>query len=153
MPEAQRQPSTLDATASILGALGKLGCLTLFLLLWIPFSAIIVYALLGRTDTIIVGLILAGIVLVAVDKARKQSRLWRCPRCNGTFQPFQGPSALCPHCHATVTRPPGAETRVAPSPTVGGAAAQSTRRCPDCAETVLAAARRCRYCGCELSEA
>lgn len=151
MPEAQRQPSGLDTTASILGALGKLSCLIAFLLFWIPFSGIILYAFVGKTGLIIAGVILLAIIVVAVDAGRKQSRLWRCPHCNGTFKPFEGSSAFCPHCHATVTPPLGARAPATP-PTVPSTEERPMRTCPDCAETVLAAARRCRYCGYEFAE-
>ena len=44
-----------------------------------------------------------------------------------------------------VTRPPVAEPRV-------GAAPAATKRCPDCAEEILAAARVCKHCRCRFDE-
>jgi len=148
VPDPQRQPSTLDATASILTALGGIGCLTLFLLIWIPLSAIVVYAIAGPTGAVVAGLIVAGIVVAVVAGVRKQRSLWRCPHCNGTFKPFQGAAATCPHCRRTLTPPPGTSIATPTQPT----APRPTRTCPECAETVLAAARRCRYCGFEFAD-
>lgn len=152
MPDLQRQPSTLEATASILGALGKLGCLTLFLLFWIPFSAILVYAFVGKTGAIIAGVIVVGIVLWVFLKVKEAQSTWRCPYCNGRFQPFQTSSALCPHCRRSVSPPQMARSTAPPPPSAPLTDKRPTRACPDCAETVLAAARRCRYCGYEFAE-
>jgi hypothetical protein len=150
MAAPKRQPSTFEATTSILLRLWGIGCLGLLLLFWIPFSALLVYYIAGTQGAIITALVVAGIVWAVAANVRTQRRLWRCTHCNGTFQPFQGTSALCPHCRKTVTPPPTARATVNPSPSP--TEARPTRTCPDCAETVLAATRRCRYCGYEFAD-
>jgi len=54
---------------------------------------------------------------------------------------------------ARATAPRGAMFAVASPPYAGPSALTDWKSCPDCAETVRAAARRCRYCHYRFEEA
>ena len=104
---------------------------------------------------VVAALVVGAIVWWVVSRGSAPS-LWRCPHCNGTFLPFEGGSALCHHCHSPVTPPPGmarqAALELVPPVAAAPAAPQPARTCPECAETVLAGARRCRHCGHDFTD-
>jgi hypothetical protein len=97
------QPTKPDA-ASILGAMGALGCIGLFLIVFLPLSAVILWAAIGPGPAIAVAVILGAIIAWVIAATRMPAReRWRCPFCHGTFA---AGSPTCSNCGKTVAPPP-----------------------------------------------
>lgn len=96
------QKSTAEVTLSILARLWALGCLGLFLLFWIPVSAIVFYSIFGlQISVICVLLVTALIAYIASNVSKRKHQMWRCGACAATFPP----AAFCPSCGAKLNPP------------------------------------------------
>jgi hypothetical protein len=72
----------------------------------------------------------------------------KCPACSNTLSVAQehlGHVVQCPHCQKSIRTP--AATGPAPGP-----AAESTKRCPHCGETILKVAQRCKFCKTDIPQ-
>jgi predicted RNA-binding Zn-ribbon protein involved in translation (DUF1610 family) len=113
--------------------------------------AAIVASLLHISAGWALGLVVGGIVVAGIVQARNPNATVRTSKTGMVF------SNICPACRkhnksgASVCRHCGTALKFKPAPAPVVAAAPDTKTCPDCAETVLAAARKCRFCGYEFN--
>ena len=70
---------------------------------------------------------------------------FNCPECNFSLEVDArgcGKVVNCPFCHEKIIIPP-----FQPYATSSTSSVSQTKACPYCAETILVAARKCRFCG------